>query len=726
MVDTGRDWNHRSPSLRSEFVIPTTSTRSLTIPAEETSVANGLEGRHWQRHSSSDTTRSATARSISTNHSNLNLDLPASRASGGKREKLKTLKENAVNALRHNGNSAGKGKGKGKDNSRSQSHSPAAGGVGSSEGDENVDGRAEDEDKASSKSNNAASPRRQSLSSKLAHPRTALKASLAHIVAGKLSTLNDPYIPQEAEVEFVEAHEERNEALKDGCMEDVEDAEKRIEGLHRQRRNMQVNWTIHRHVTNVTVAPTKQRIIEKPRKSDFIIRDESGNPIIEFENGGERIDYVKWLGQISVHYLLYATQDYTAQYIDYREPRSLSLEKARSSIERLFVSTAPWQEWLLHVFRVYRWENPYETFRWLCLYMVLWHYSYLITFLWFCVIYYTLRRYIYPETEIEDLRVALERVRNTDRKAYDLGDVIVHKGPQEWLLPLADTIGPWAQIQLGDLADLLEILENFYEWRNPVLTSLSLSLFTSVFLFGLIASPEFCLKATYFGLGVAFFAWFPISSRYPKYRLVVSPVRWLFWNIPTHAEWAFQELSAEAEKNREKITAKDVEKALVKNQQAEPPDCVDSINSGTVMLPAAAAADGTGSLTSTLAEEQRDTAVLAVAEQKLARPLDAYVREYATFNCRCGLNLGKLVIHPSGLRFESLRKRRTIWDRAWIELVEIKKVKSSEPVGRLLSLEGLEMVFTDSSRVRLGDMVDRGEAFKWILGYSRLKWRSNN
>lgn len=47
-------------------------------------------------------------------------------------------------------------------------------------------------------------------------------------------------------------------------------------------------------------------------------------------------------------------------------------------------------------------------------------------------------------------------------------------------------------------------------------------------------------------------------------------------------------------------------------------------------------------------------------------------------------------------------------------------------MGRLLSLEGLEIVFTDSSRVRLEDMVDRGEAFKWILGYSRLKWRSNN
>lgn len=162
----------------------------------------------------------------------------------------------------------------------------------------------------------------------------------------------------------------------------------------------------------------------------------------------------------------------------------------------------------------------------------------------------------------------------------------------------------------------------------------------------------------------------------------MSPVRWLFWNIPTHAEWAFQELSVEAEKNREKITAKDVEKALVENQQVEPPGGVgSSINSGTVMLPAAAAvggghpADGAESLTSTQVEEQRDTAVLAAAEQKLARPLYAYVREYATFNCRCGLNLGKLVIHPSGLRFESLRKRRTIWDRAWMELVEIKKVR---------------------------------------------------
>lgn len=116
------------------------------------------------------------------------------------------------------------------------------------------------------------------------------------------------------------------------------------------------------------------------------------------------------------------------------------------------------------------------------------------------------------------------------------------------------------------------------------------------------------------------------------------------------------------------------------NQEVEPPGGVDSsINSGTAMLPVASVggehhAGGTRSLTSAQAEEQRDTAILAVAEQKLARPLDAYVREYATFNCRCGLNLGKLVIHPSGLRFESLRKRRTIWDRAWMELVEIKKV----------------------------------------------------
>jgi len=41
------------------------------------------------------------------------------------------------------------------------------------------------------------------------------------------------------------------------------------------------------------------------------------------------------------------------------------------------------------------------------------------------------------------------------------------------------------------------------------------------------------IKSTQFSAGVMFFALFPISSRYPHYRLVVSPLTWLFWKIPT-------------------------------------------------------------------------------------------------------------------------------------------------------------------------------------------------
>lgn len=44
----------------------------------------------------------------------------------------------------------------------------------------------------------------------------------------------------------------------------------------------------------------------------------------------------------------------------------------------------------------------------------------------------------------------------------------------------------------------------------------------------------------------------------------------------------------------------------------------------------------------------------------------------------------------------------------------------------MLSLEALEVSFTDSGVVRLVDMVDRNEAFKWIVGYSRLRWRPND
>lgn len=123
---------------------------------------------------------------------------PASQK-GTKREKLKILKERTVNALQCNSKDTG------------------------------IPG----EPDSSLLGSNSISPRLRpsSLVSRtivfLAHPRTALKASLAHITAGRLSALNTPYIPQAAEAGFVEAHDERDEARKNQRQGDFEDAEDR-------------------------------------------------------------------------------------------------------------------------------------------------------------------------------------------------------------------------------------------------------------------------------------------------------------------------------------------------------------------------------------------------------------------------------------------------------------------------------------------------------------------
>lgn len=76
------------------------------------------------------------------------------------------------------------------------------------------------------------------------------------------------------------------------------------------------------------------------------------------------------------------TQDFTYHYIEEgKEQEPLSMDKMRDIAERIFVASAPWQEWYLHVRSVYRWEDPYETFRWFLLYVVLWYYQRIGAFL---------------------------------------------------------------------------------------------------------------------------------------------------------------------------------------------------------------------------------------------------------------------------------------------------------------------------------------------------------
>jgi hypothetical protein len=135
----------------------------------------------------------------------------------------------------------------------------------------------------------------ESLLSRLAHPRAALKDSVAGIVSGKLSHLNNPDITIAAEEEYVAVHDSLDEAVRRGDDGDVEDAKRAIEQLKIKRRNMRVRWALSRHVNRVTITPV--RWTEWPSESDFLVRDEHGN-VVRDEDGIEVVDYARWLGHV--------------------------------------------------------------------------------------------------------------------------------------------------------------------------------------------------------------------------------------------------------------------------------------------------------------------------------------------------------------------------------------------------------------------------------------------
>ena len=87
--------------------------------------------------------------------------------------------------------------------------------------------------------------------------------------------------------------------------------------------------------------------------------------------------------------------------------------------------------------------------------------------------------------------------------------------------------------------DAADISLSFYEWRDPKRTTISLILLVQAWLSITLVPLSVMVKAGQFFAGIVFFGLFPIASRYPQYRLLASPMKWLFWKIPTDGKQRF-------------------------------------------------------------------------------------------------------------------------------------------------------------------------------------------
>ncbi|KAF1349477.1 hypothetical protein EJ07DRAFT_139711 [Lizonia empirigonia] len=462
-------------------------------------------------------------------------------------------------------------------------------------------------------------------------------------------------VPHGDEVDLIHASEAVEDAKDDAQrLLAIQDLSK----LMKERQATYARWTFDRHITKVRLLPRDQ-IRLKPR-SEF----EKYNP-----QEGLVIDW-KAYGQ---HLLTYYAQRYGGQYIGYgSDPPAPSKQTIMPNIERLLIASSPIQEFIMTFRRVYRWEQPATTIKYLAIYSALWYFNMLLPGCLAALVYLVLQRRAHGNT-MQDLREDIEHRENQRVTALSLTELIVKEGNENWSDELLDGLGPWLMVQLADLANFFESMRNFYEWRVPHRTMRTTIMLGVTALLTALVPMWLLVKTITFAMGVSFFALYPIGVNFPEYRLLVSPTKRLLWNIPTHAEWAVMYVQAE----------------------------------GTRLA--------------------QQSVTVAPALATLSPTFDR-AHDYNSYTAHQDKTTGRLIVSAGGVRFVSNMGHHVLWSLRYEELQKFEKqdriVQKNIP-SKLQRDSGqdLKIGSRDGREYLLKQVDKRDEAFTQIVGFSNITWQ---
>ncbi|MCJ1246765.1 hypothetical protein MMC30_003974 [Trapelia coarctata] len=542
--------------------------------------------------------------------------------------------------------------------------------------------------------------RLKNLGTTIAHPRTAIKTKAKKTTAAGLSSTHPPQLSQRADQQLLELHDDLSRAEwrssmvvtsdEEECGDtDVDHRKDKITKLEEYRESMRVAWAT-KHIDRVRAVP--QELVPKPKREAFMDRNENGE-ILHFK-------WAEYLG----HLLLCHTQPFSAQYIDAFDTLPFDIDTLRAHTERLVIASAPWQKWLMDVRKIYRWEDPKRTFLWLCVYITCWYYQFFLGFVYGYIIYLVLANRYFP-SGVQALR---ESERRTEREgtAFHLGELMHKHGPEGWIEPLVGEVGPFVQVQVGDVADMLEVFANFYAWKTPHKTTQTLLFFTTCLLISLITDIAYAMKIFWFVAGGAFFLCWPISSRYPKYRHLVSPLKWVLWDIPTDAEAAFMYLQ---EKARE---------GMGEREREYTGDCGD----------ASVAGRGDGCREDSDEGEEKWHTPPSTPPSPSEKILLAFRAHYQS-------HTGRLLITTTGIRFvttsplhKTHHQQNELFGLPYLLILEMRKLdnrisrlaKVSGALPKRAKESGEDLLFLkkDGGEVLVQGVAGRDEAFNAVVGFS--------
>ena len=313
----------------------------------------------------------------------------------------------------------------------------------------------------------------------------------------------------------------------------------------------------------------------------------------------------------------------------------------------------------------------------------------------------------------------MQRAHDRNQSANRFGELIDKHGNDGWLEPLMKDTGPYIQLQLGDIANMLEVFANFYNWASPRKTVATLWFFAACLLLSLCCDMAFCVKITGFIAGGSFFLCWPIASHYPKYRYLVSPFKWVLWDIPTDAELAFQYLRRRAQMSREQIIKKVNEVHCPENAG---PRAGVFAGQTTAVRRFTLGIDETDEANETNADAGDDESWhSADSSSSVLEGTDIL-----SFRARWGIKTGRLVVYANGVRFVRSLRRKELWRRSFLEMAEMRKLEGST-ASRVTfkTSDQLEFTFTDGDSIILDLINNRNEVFNSIIGFSALQWQVN-
>ena len=76
-----------------------------------------------------------------------------------------------------------------------------------------------------------------------------------------------------------------------------------------------------------------------------------------------------------------------------------------------------------------------------------------------------LKNRFFPRS-LEQLRESVQRRLQGESNAFEFGELIDKHGRDHWLEPLIEDLGPFIQLQLSDMANMLEVFQKLVEVQS--------------------------------------------------------------------------------------------------------------------------------------------------------------------------------------------------------------------------------------------------------------------